>query len=64
MLMLWQRLRKKWSVKMDKNLYMEIKDNNGNFKGWADKRYLKKSKKKIVSTIGLQKNSKKTKENP
>ena len=40
MLMLWQQLRKKWSVKMDKNLYTEIKDNNGNLKGWADKRYL------------------------
>ncbi len=49
---------------MDKNLYMEIKDNNGNLIGWADKRYLKKSKKKIISTIGLQKNSKKAKENP
>lgn len=49
---------------MNKNLYMEIKDNNGNLIGWADKRYLKKSKKKIISTIGLQKNSKKTKESP
>lgn len=49
---------------MNKNLYMEIKDNNGNLIGWADKRYLKKSKKKIISTIGLQKIAKKTKENP
>lgn len=49
---------------MDKNLYMEIKDNNGNLIGWADKRYLKKSKKKIISTIGLQKNSKKNERKP
>lgn len=49
---------------MDKNLYTEIKNNNGNLIGWVDKRYLKKSKKKIISTLGLQKNSKKVKENP
>ena len=45
MLMLWQQSRKKWSVKTDKNLYTEIKDNNGNLKGWVDKRYLKSPRK-------------------
>lgn len=45
MLTLWQRSEKKWSVKMNKNLWTEIKDNNGNLIGWVDNRYLKNPRK-------------------
>lgn len=46
---------------MDKNFYTEIKNNNGDLVGWADKRYIKKSNKKIFSILGVQKTTKNNK---
>lgn len=62
--MLWQRLRKKWSVKMDKKQYVEVKNDKGNCIGWIDKRYSQtKTGIPLVSPIKTEKETEKSLEN-